>query len=98
MIVGSQVRGARAILRLTVARLAETAQVAPNTVVRIEADKDVNMASMRAIQRALEAAGVEFIPENGGGAGVRLKERDNRCRFRLKPAGYSDAMPASVPI
>jgi hypothetical protein len=26
------------------------------------------------IRAALEAAGVEFIPENGGGAGVRLKK------------------------
>jgi hypothetical protein len=28
-----------------------------------------------AVLRALEAAGVEFIPENGGGPGVRLKKR-----------------------
>ena len=28
------------------------------------------------IRHALEAAGVEFIPENGGGAGVRLRKRD----------------------
>lgn len=30
-------------------------------------------ATVEAIQAALESAGVEFIPENGGGAGVRLK-------------------------
>jgi hypothetical protein len=29
---------------------------------------------MDVIRRALEAAGVEFIPENGGGAGVRLRK------------------------
>ncbi|MBB6410827.1 hypothetical protein HNQ71_003501 [Mesorhizobium sangaii] len=29
---------------------------------------------MSAIRRALETAGVEFIPENGGGAGVRLRK------------------------
>lgn len=28
--------------------------------------------TMRALQSALEGAGVRFIPENGGGAGVRL--------------------------
>src|SRR5476649_2609175 len=39
MVLGSQVRGARAILRLTVAGLASLAHVAPNTIVRIEADK-----------------------------------------------------------
>jgi len=27
-----------------------------------------------AVRRALEAAGVEFIDENGGGAGVRLRK------------------------
>jgi hypothetical protein len=27
-----------------------------------------------AVRRALEAAGVEFIAENGGGAGVRLRK------------------------
>jgi hypothetical protein len=32
-------------------------------------------ANARAVQRALEAAGVEFIEENGGGAGVRLRKR-----------------------
>ena len=74
MVLGSQVRGARAILRLTVAGLAELAHVAPNTIVRIEADKGVNMATMVAIQRALEAAGIEFIAENGGGPGVRLRK------------------------
>ena len=29
---------------------------------------------MAVVCRALEAAGVEFIPENGGGAGVRLRK------------------------
>jgi hypothetical protein len=28
-----------------------------------------------AVRRALEAAGVEFIDENGGGPGVRLRRR-----------------------
>ena len=32
-------------------------------------------ANMDAIRRALEEAGVEFIPENGGGAGVRMRKR-----------------------
>lgn len=30
-------------------------------------------ANDRAIRKALEEAGVEFIDENGGGAGVRLR-------------------------
>jgi hypothetical protein len=28
-----------------------------------------------AVRRALEAAGIEFIDENGGGPGVRLRKR-----------------------
>ncbi len=32
-------------------------------------------ATLVAITSALEQAGIEFIPENGGGAGVRLKHR-----------------------
>jgi hypothetical protein len=34
-----------------------------------------------AIRRALEAAGIEFIDENGGGPGVRLRKRQ-----RTKPS------------
>jgi len=34
-----------------------------------------------AVRRALEAAGVEFIDENGGGPGVRLRKRQ-----RVKPS------------
>jgi hypothetical protein len=31
-------------------------------------------ATLAVVQTALEAAGVEFIEENGGGAGVRLRK------------------------
>jgi hypothetical protein len=34
----------------------------------------VTPANELAIRRALEAAGVEFIDENGGGPGVRLRK------------------------
>ena len=57
------------MLRWTVAELAEQAKVAPNTVVRFEADKSVNTATIGAIQGALEAAGIEFLTSNA----VRLK-------------------------
>jgi hypothetical protein len=48
------------------------------TIRRAElAERDPSMTSANdlAIRRALEAAGVEFIDENGGGPGVRLRER-----------------------
>jgi hypothetical protein len=35
----------------------------------------MTMANDLAVRRALESAGVEFIDENGGGPGVRLRKR-----------------------
>jgi transcriptional regulator with XRE-family HTH domain len=56
-------------------QLAEAAQVARQTVVDFERGARTPYANnLAAIRAALEAAGVEFIPENGGGAGVRLRK------------------------
>lgn len=45
------------------------------TITRFETGKTKGYAdTLDKLQRALEAAGVEFIPENGGGAGVRLRK------------------------
>jgi transcriptional regulator with XRE-family HTH domain len=66
---------ARAALKMSVRELAAAAQVAPNTVTRVEADLPSNTSTLLALRKVLEAAGVEFIPEDGGGAGVRLKKR-----------------------
>ena len=76
MVTGAQVRMARAALRMGVRELATAADVSPNTVTRVEAEGSVNSSTLAAIRRALEEAGVQFIPENGGGPGVRLKGRD----------------------
>lgn len=51
--------------------------ISVNTIRRAEAGTgEVRMmgANARAVQKSLEDAGVEFIPENGGGAGVRMRE------------------------
>jgi hypothetical protein len=47
---------------------------APNTVTRIENGSDAKQSTVAALRAALESAGVEFIAENGGGAGVRLRK------------------------
>lgn len=72
----AQCRAARALLELDQAKLAGSANVSRNTVVAFEkGQRAPNPNNLQALQAALEAAGVEFIPENGGGAGVRLKLR-----------------------
>ena len=78
VLTGEQIRAARAILRWKAIELADKAGVGLSTVQRAEQqDGPVTMmrANMDAICRAFESAGVEFIPENGGGAGARLRER-----------------------
>lgn len=65
---------ARAALKLGVRELAAAAKVSPATVTRIEADLPANASTLAAISAALEALGVEFIAENGGGPGVRLRK------------------------
>ncbi|GBQ47537.1 helix-turn-helix domain-containing protein [Komagataeibacter europaeus] len=67
---------ARAGLNLGVRELAELAQVSTNTITRLERGETLYPRTVEAIRAALEAAGVEFIAENGGGAGVRLRKSE----------------------
>ncbi|WP_444455688.1 helix-turn-helix domain-containing protein [Rhodobacter capsulatus] len=66
---------ARAATGLGVRDLAKAAGVSPDTVARLERGEDLRESTVAAIRVALENAGVEFIPENGGGVGVRLAKR-----------------------
>lgn len=77
-ITGGQMRAARALLRWTTEKLAERSGVGLATIKRAEAsDGEVRVipANLAAVQRALEAGGIEFISANGGGVGVRLRGR-----------------------
>ena len=67
---------ARAALGLGVRDVAELARVSPDTVARLERGESLKASTVATIQAALEAEGVVFVPENGGGAGVRLKKGD----------------------
>ena len=83
MLSSDQIRGARAILRLSQADLAKAASVSLETIKRLEAmqgELKVRLDTLTRIKEALERAGVEFIPENGGGAGVRLVKRGKRSK------------------
>ena len=73
-----QSRMARAALGWGVRELAAAAKVAIDTVVRFERGEELKERTVEAIQRALEARGIEFIDENGGGAGVRVRKRQSR--------------------
>jgi len=78
-----QVKGARALLAWSQEQLAAEADVSIPTIKRLEAQdgplggRDETGIKIRS---ALEAAGIEFIDENGGGPGVRLRKRQ-----RTKP-------------
>jgi predicted transcriptional regulator len=83
MLSSDQIRGARAILRLSQAELAKAASVSLETIKRLEAmhgELKVRLDTVTRIKDALERAGVEFISENGGGAGVRLAKRGKRSK------------------
>jgi transcriptional regulator with XRE-family HTH domain len=74
---GRQIAAARALARIEQADLAKAANISVPTLRRMEAS-DGPAAGMlnnvAAVRAALESAGVEFIAENGGGAGVRLRK------------------------
>ncbi|MEI5682188.1 helix-turn-helix transcriptional regulator [Mesorhizobium sp. CCNWLW179-1] len=77
-LTSDQVRAARALLKWDQKTLAERSKVSVATIKRLEplsGTIKANKVTVDALRRALEAGGVEFIPENGGGAGVRLARR-----------------------
>jgi transcriptional regulator with XRE-family HTH domain len=73
-----QIKAARALLAWSQAQLAAAAGISIPTIKRLEAmDGPLGGRSGTGakIKAALEHAGVEFIDENGGGPGVRLRKR-----------------------
>jgi transcriptional regulator with XRE-family HTH domain len=75
MITPAQCRAARAFLDWSQQQLATAARVGVVTVRQFEGGgSQPRSATFDVVRRALEAAGVEFIDENGGGAGVRLRK------------------------
>ncbi|MBL3587338.1 helix-turn-helix transcriptional regulator [Rhodovulum sulfidophilum] len=71
----SQCRAARALVAMSQDRLAEASGVAKRTIASFEKEeRQPYERTISALRYALEAAGVDFIPENGGGAGVRMRK------------------------
>ena len=75
-VTSAQVRMARAALNWTVRDLAKATGLHRNTVTNIEVGRYAgDPGSLALIEKVLKTAGVEFIDENGGGPGVRLRKR-----------------------
>lgn len=68
-----QCRMVRTALVRGVRDLAAAAKISTDTVARFERGEALRERTIADMRSALEAAGVEFIEENGGGPGVRLK-------------------------
>ena len=81
MLTSEQCRAARALLNWSQQDLAGEASVGIVTVHQLEVGiSQPRRATLEVIRRALESAGVEFIDENGGGPGVRLRKRQPKKR------------------
>jgi transcriptional regulator with XRE-family HTH domain len=76
-LTSAQIRAARSLIRWSAEDLAARSSLSVATIRRAEltdAETSMTAANDLAVRRALEAAGVEFIDENGGGPGVRLRK------------------------
>ncbi|MER9171220.1 helix-turn-helix domain-containing protein [Mesorhizobium australicum] len=74
-LTSAQSRAGRALVKWSVRDLSEKCGVHRNTISAFETDQtEPNGSTLTVLRQALETAGVEFIPENGGGAGVRLRK------------------------
>jgi transcriptional regulator with XRE-family HTH domain len=75
MITAAQSRAARGLLGWSQQTLADRARVGVMTVHQMEKDgAHPRRSTLDVVRRAFEEAGVEFIDENGGGPGVRLRK------------------------
>jgi len=75
-LTSDQIRAARSMLRWDQSDITDKSGVSLATIKRLEkmtGTVTANRVTLQAIERAFIDAGIEFIPENGGGPGVRLK-------------------------
>jgi len=76
-----QCRAARGLLGWSQSDLSKASETATKTIADFERGvREPYARTLADVRAALERAGVEFIPENGAGAGVRLAKRTKRAR------------------
>ena len=71
----ARIRGARAMLDLSMVDLAKSAGVSVATVRRMQDGEPATVAAFDAVQHALEAEGALFLDDDGAGPGVRARKR-----------------------
>jgi hypothetical protein len=76
---------ARAALEWGIRDLAKAALVSHDTVIRFERGEELKPRTVEAIREAFARHGVEFIAENGGGAGVRLARPKRKHTAKRAP-------------
>ena len=72
--IPEQCRMARAALKWSTEKLAKSAGLDKTTVNRFENGNDSYASTAKKLQTVFEQHGIEFIPRNGGGPGVRFKD------------------------
>jgi hypothetical protein len=88
-LTSAQIRAGRALIRWSAEDLARETSLSVTTIRRAElteGETSMTTANDLAVRRALETAGVEFIDENGGGPGVRLRKRSKPVSRRADRA------------
>jgi transcriptional regulator with XRE-family HTH domain len=72
----AQCRGARGLLGWSQSELSEASKTATKTIADFERGaRKPYPRTLEDVKSALEIAGIDFIEENGGGPGVRLRSR-----------------------
>ena len=81
MLTCNQIRMSRAALGWSISELSKRSLVSVSTIKRLESEdgfKKATEANLRLIRETLQAAGIEFIGDEGNGPGVRLWSNPNQ--------------------
>src|SRR3984893_3640585 len=100
LITGAQIRAGRALLRWSADDLAKHAKLGVATIRRAEATDgplSITEANGEAVRAALEKASVEFIAEDGGGPGVRIRKSAKSAEEISRQIGALEDKISSMP-